>query len=238
MSGYEPAVTTLLKQIPLSLGPEPVYSFDNFMPGANAAALAQLHALQPGSPPVFLWGPPGCGKTHALKALAQRWQLAGAQVGWYDADTPLPWELPSNPSLLLLDDCDRFDAGQQHAAFTLFVEAATHGLAVVATGTAPPVDLALREDLRSRLGWGPTFGLQALSEAEMRAVLRREADRRGIFLADEVMDYLLTRFARDLKHLMKLLDRLDEFAMASKRAVTVPLLRQMLADQPSDEQTP
>ena len=52
----------------------------------------------------------------------------------------------------------------------------------------------------------------------MRAALRREADRRGIFLSDEVMDYLLTRFARDLKHLMALLDRLDEFSLASKRA--------------------
>jgi len=52
------------------------------------------------------------------------------------------------------------------------------------------------------------------------------------------MDYLLTRFARDLKHLMSLLDRLDEFAMASKRAVTVPLLRQMLTDGMSDEQAP
>ena len=62
----------------------------------------------------------------------------------------------------------------------------------------------------------------------MRAALRREADRRGIFLSDEVMDYLLTRFARDLKHLMAQLDRLDEFSLASKRAITVPLLKQML----------
>ena len=98
---------------------------------------------------------------------------------------------------------------------------------------APPVDLALREDLRTRLGWGPTFALQPLSEFEVRAVLRREADRRGIALSDDVMDYLLTRYERDLKHLMRLLDGLDEFALASKRAVTVPLLRQMLLDQGS-----
>ena len=45
------------------------------------------------------------------------------------------------------------------------------------------------------------------------------------------MDYLLTRFARDLKHLMALLDRLDEFALVNKRAVTVPLLKQMLAEE-------
>jgi DnaA family protein len=45
------------------------------------------------------------------------------------------------------------------------------------------------------------------------------------------MDYLLTRFSRDLKHLMKLLDRLDEFALAHKRGITVPLLKQMLSEE-------
>ena len=74
------------------------------------------------------------------------------------------------------------------------------------------------------------IALQALGEGETRAALRREADRRGILLSDEVMDYLLTRFQRDLKHLMNLLDRLDEFAMSERRAVTVPLLKKMLAE--------
>jgi len=220
-----------LKQLPLAIGPAPLFTFENFLPGSNAAALAHLRALKPGAPPVFLWGPPGSGKTHVLRALADNWQAAGSQVAWYDARSVLPWQLPNQPSLLLMDNADQFDAGQQHAAFTLFVEAATHGLAVVATGHAPPIDLALREDLRTRLGWGPTFALQPLSEPEVRAALRREADRRGILLGDEVIDYLLNRFARDLTHLMRLLDRLDEFALAAKRQVSVPLLRQMLADE-------
>ena len=222
-----------MKQIPLAIGPAPVFTFDNFLPGANAAALAHLQSLTMGEPPVFLWGAPGSGKTHALRALAEHWQAAGAQVGWYDSQTPLPWELPSQPSLLVMDDCERFDEGQQRAAFALFLEAASDGLAIVASGSAPPTDLALRDDLRSRLGWGPTYALQPLSEPEMRAALRREADRRGILLGDDVIDYLLSRFARDLKHLMRLLDRLDEFALAAKRAVTIPLLRQMLADESS-----
>ena len=101
---------------------------------------------------------------------------------------------------------------------------------VVAAGRLPPVDLPVREDLRTRLGWGHVFALQPLAESEARAALRREADRRGIFLSDEVMDYLLTRFERDLKHLMRLLDRLDRFALAQQRGVTVPLLKAMLAE--------
>ena len=83
-----------------------------------------------------------------------------------------------------------------------------------AAGRVPPVDLALRDDLRTRLAWGHVFALQPTSENETRAALRREADRRGIFLADEVMDYLLTRSARDLGTLMQTLDRMDRFALA------------------------
>jgi len=38
-------------------------------------------------------------------------------------------------------------------------------------------------------------------------------------------------YARDLKHLMAQLDRLDEFSLSTKRAITVPLLKQMLAEE-------
>jgi DnaA family protein len=119
---------------------------------------------------------------------------------------------------------------QQHAAFALFVEAAGGGTPIVAAGRVPPVDLPLREDLRTRLGWGHVFAIQPLSEGEARAALRREADRRGLFLTDEVIDFLLTHFARDLKHLTRLLDALDAYALLHKRAPTLPLLRRMLAD--------
>lgn len=220
-----------MRQIPLALLAPPAHSFDNFLPGANAEALAYLMGLTPGDPPVLLWGPTGSGKTHLLQGLAERWQAAGQRVAWYDADTPLPWELPAHESLLLLDDCQRFDDGQQHAAFGLFVASAGQGYNVVATADAPAVDLVLREDLRTRLGWGPSFALAPLSEPEMRAALRREADRRGLLLGDDILSYLLTRFERNLKGLMALLERLDEFALASKRALTLPLLKAMLADE-------
>ena len=219
-----------MKQIPLPIGVEPARTFDNFLPGANEQAISQLRALGARSNPVYLWGTSGSGKTHLLRATAQQFHDQGLQVGWFSAADLPPWPHDEAWSLIVFDDCDDLDPDQQHAAFALFVEAVDAGVPVVAAGRVPPVDLPLREDLRTRIGWGHIFAIEPLGESEARAALRREADRRGVFLSDEVMDYLLTRYTRDLKHLMAQVDRLDEFSLATKRAITVPLLKQMLSE--------
>ncbi len=231
-----------MRQIPLAIGPASLHTFDGFVPGANAAALGYLRALaaslphsaaSPESPvaPVYLWGSPGSGKTHLLRALTEAANERGQRAGWFDLASPAPWHFDEAWSLLLLDTCESFDKAQQQAAFTMFIEAATHGVPIAAAGAVPPIDLPLRDDLRTRLGWGHVFALAPLAESDARAALRREADRRGIFLSDEVMDYLLTRFSRDLQHLMALLERLDEFALSQHRAVTLPLLRRMFEQE-------
>lgn len=224
-----------MKQIPLAIGLAPQPGFDTFLPGPNAAAVLHLANLALPSAPVYLWGPGGCGKTHLLLALAGRCQAAGQRAGWFDAATPAPWALSPDWALVVVDNCDALDAAAQHAAFALFVDASTHGVQFASAGRLPPVDLPLRDDLRTRLAWGHVFAMQSLGEAETRAVLRRDADQRGIFLSDEVMDYVLTRFPRDLSHLTRLLDQLDKFGLAHGRRITVPLVRQMLAEEGLDE---
>jgi DnaA family protein len=220
-----------MRQLPLDIATEPARSFDSFVAGANAHAVSHLRQVMHQSAPVFLWGPSGVGKTHLLHATANLVQQQGGRVVWFDAHQPVPWHVEDAGQLVVLDNCDQFDDAHQHAAFALFIEATTHGVPVLGAAPVPPVDLPVRDDLRTRLGWGHVFAIQPLSEPEARAALRREADRRGLFLSDDVMDYLLNHFARDLKHLMALLDRLDEFALVHKRAITVPLLKQMLTEE-------
>ncbi len=130
-----------------------------------------------------------------------------------------------------MDDVHLYSAIQQQAAFNWFVNAQTLQRGLVATGGLPPADLALREDLRTRLGWGHVYHLQVLSEQDRRAVLRQAADARGVFMADEVTDWILVRFSRDLGSLMQLLDRLDAYALQTQRAITIPLVRAMLEDE-------
>jgi DnaA-homolog protein len=219
-----------MRQLPLPIGFETSPTLESFVVGSNGAAVAHLQRIAQLAGPAFLWGTTGSGKSHLLQALVCQIHRQGGRVGWFHPHAPLPWNIDETLTLLVIDDCDGLGISEQQAAFRLFVEAASLGLSVVGAAKVPPVDLQVREDLRSRLGWGPVFALHPLSESEIRGALRREADRRGLFLSDEVITHLLTRFERDLKSLMGLLDRLDQFALVHKRAITIPLLKQMLAD--------
>jgi DnaA family protein len=170
----------------------------------------------------------GSGKTHLLKAAREALREQGARVGWLDATVLEPPEFDEAWAAVLLDDVHLYTAAQQHSAFNWFVNSQTVQRPVLAAGALAPVDLQLRDDLRTRLGWGHVFQLVQLTEPERRSVLRRAADERGVFLGDEVMDFMLTRFSRDLGSLMELLDLLDGYALQTKRAITIPLIKSMM----------
>ncbi|MDP4994442.1 MAG: DnaA/Hda family protein, partial [Burkholderiaceae bacterium] len=158
----------------------------------------------------------------------------GLQVGWLDASLLDPPAFNVDWDVVVLDDCHLYTASQQAAAFNWFVNVLTpvdgRVRGVFAAGNLPPADLQLRDDLRSRLGWGHVFQLHALDENQRRAVLRRAADARGVFLSDEVIAFMLSRFSRDLSSLMQLLGHLDQYALRTQRSVTVPLIKAMLED--------
>ena len=224
-----------MKQIALDIGLATGPTLASFCAGPNEAALRHLQ-LWAGSPtrspvPTYLWGSSGSGKTHLLKAVREALREQGASAGWLDASVAEPPEFNDAWGMVLLDDVHLYTAVQQHAAFNWFVNAQTHQRGVLAAGDLPPAGLKLREDLRTRLGWGHVFQLQALTEPERRAVLRQAADARGVFLGDDVMDFMLTRFSRDLGSLMQLLEQLDGYALQTKRAITIPLIKSMLEDE-------
>lgn len=227
----------MMKQLVLDMGLAKGPSLSNFCVGPNAAALdhLQLWLGQPGkadtarSPvPTYLWGPGGCGKSHLLCAVSSALQGQGQRVGWLDATTSVADEFDATWAAVLMDDVHAFDAAQQQAAFNWFVNAQTQQIAVLAAGSLPPADLKLRDDLRTRLGWGHVFALQTLDDTQRREVLRASAQARGIALSDEVMDFMLTRFSRDLGSLMELLDLMDGYALQTQRAITIPLIKTMM----------
>jgi DnaA family protein len=220
-----------MQQIALDIGLRTPPTLDNYFPGPNAAALAHLQQWLPArsdTAPTYVWGPEGSGKTHLLQAAMAGLRAQGHTVGYLNSETQEPAAFDESWAAVVMDDVHLYGDALQHTAFSWFVQAHTLQRPVLAAGRLAPVDLALREDLRTRLGWGHVLGLQLLDEAQSRAVLRQVADARGLVLSDEVMDFTLRRFSRDLGSLMQLLDGLDRYALQTQRALTIPLVKSML----------
>ncbi len=228
-----------MKQLALDIGLATVPTLASFFAGPNEAALSHLSLWSTStirSPvPTYVWGESGCGKTHLLSAVHEALREQGLKVGCLDANMHNPPSFEEGWSAVLMDDVHLYNLEQQHTAFNWFVNALTPSTGtprwVLAAGALPPADLKLRDDLRTRLGWGHVYALHVLSESERRSVLRQEADARGVFLSDDVMGFMLSRFSRDLGSLMQLLDNLDQYALQTQRAITIPLIKLMLESE-------
>jgi len=225
-----------MRQIPLDLNAAEPASLDNYVAGSNGEAVALLRALagrevaaRPRS--LYLWGDAGSGKSHLLDALAAALGDAALRVG---PESPLA-DFGADPTgrIAIVDDCDLLDAPRQEAAFHLYNRVlAAPPAAFVAAGSQPPLGLALRDDLRTRLGWGVVLRLSLLGDDEKADALRRAARGRGVALPDELIQYLLTHRSRDIRWLLRLLDALDRFALERKRTITLPLLREFETTEP------
>jgi len=195
-----------MKQLALGISPPPQPTLDNFVPGANAELVARLREFQAGNFPeiiLYLWGAAGSGKSHLLRACAAPHAV---------------------------DDVENLDEASQIALFSAINEARQSGGKVLVAGNAPPPQLPLREDLKSRLAWGLVYHLKPLTDDERATYLRAEAGRRGMRVPEEVIGYLLTHVRRDLPTLLAILDELDRTSLELKRPVTLPLVREALKD--------
>ena len=198
-----------MRQLPLDISPAAQPGLDNYVAGANAEALERVRALATGRPPeaiVYLWGEPGSGRTHLLRGAAAL-----------------------NPALVVADDVERLDARAQQALFNAINAAREGNAPVLAAGNAPPTALSLREDLRTRLGWGLVYQLRPLGDADKVTHLHNEAARRGLRLTEDVVRYLLHHLPRDVGSLNRVLDTLDRHALVEQRQVTLPLVRDALS---------
>lgn len=225
-------------QLLLDLSRPPPATFDNFIADGNlelieylrnlAASLTSRTAHRLADRTYYLWGPPGSGRSHLLHALCHAACGQACYLG--PSYPPTAFEFDPRVALYAIDDCDALSNAQQIALFHLFNEVYAHPASIlVAAGATAPLGLAMREDLRTRLGWGLVFQLTPLSDAAKLKALMHAAHARGIALDAEVPAYLLKHCHRDMPNLMAWLNALDRFSLEHKRTVTLPLVRTMLA---------
>lgn len=220
-------------QLPLRISLRDSANFANFLTGENAVV---SHALQQGDEPfIYLWGGEGAGKTHLLQAACHAVTEAGgtaiylplAEAGFM----PQMLEGMEQMSLVCLDELQAI-AGKEEweqALFHLYNRLRDSGNRLIAAADVAPAGLGLGlPDLVSRLGWGPVYQLQSLSDEEKAAALQLRAANRGMEMPPEVASYLMSRASRDMHELFALLERLDEISLAAQRKLTIPFVREII----------
>ena len=216
-----------MRQLLLDLLPETPPSLDNFVAGGNGEALTGLAAwLAPDNrePSLLLWGKGGAGKTHLLRACGARYHDARVDPDLSDAD--------ETTCIQAVDNVEALSAPGQIALFNLYNRTRAAGGRLLTAACLPPLQLDLREDLRTRLGQGLIYRIHALTDDEMIDALRAYAADRKLRLPQESLDYLFARAPRDMRSLVSLLGALDRYSLEHKRAITLPLLREVLMTPP------
>lgn len=220
-----------MKQLALGVRLRADAVFASFWPGLNREIVAAVQ--MPASPPLWLWGASGSGKTHLLQAVCA---AAGEAAAYFPLTRPLalpPEALAGfeRTRVLCVDDADAVagDLAWETALFRLFNEAAELRTRLIFAAAAPPRQANwCLEDWRSRAAACVVYQLHELDDDGRIEALRLRAAQRGLQLPYETAEYLLKRMPRDLRSLFEILDQLDEASLAAQRRLTIPFIRDAL----------
>ncbi len=246
-------IPPLPRQFALDLSHTPKASLDNYLASKDLALVSALQKLSESwrelasmksSNPlnnrwIYWWGPEGSGRTHLLEAMSNAAESAGIEYFSLNPREPISWvrleekmsalAQSDTPSVITVDDVDTLDDRLVGALFRILNGVqASKNIHIFMAGKTAPANLELREDLRTRLGWGLVFQTQLLGDDEKIQALEQAAKARGLVLSPDVLPWLLNRFYRDMPNLMALIDALDAYSLETKRAVTLPLVRELL----------
>jgi DnaA-homolog protein len=211
--------------------PEPP-SFANFLAGRNAELVGALSSFVTGGRDtgLLIWGGPGVGKTHLACAAIDLAHERGFAARMFAHPREIDDEALASvgataDEVIAIDGIDLADEATSGRLFTLYNLIKERQARLIATSRAPLAALPLREDLRTRLGWGLVYELMALDDDAKPAALAVYAKARGFSLSGEVIEYLLRHGRRDMPSLLAALAALDRQSLATKRPITVPLLK-------------
>jgi DnaA family protein len=216
-------------------------TFANFHITNNEPAVSYLEQFVRGNYTerlVYLWGATGVGRSHLLHAcchiaIAQQRPAAFLPLLENATLSPALLEGLENFSLLCVDDIQMIAGNRawEEALFHLYNRTSNKNTRWVVVADAPPRQLHFAlPDLQSRLAAAVIFRIHSLPDEQKSAALRQRAQLRGLTVNEEVSQFLLTHYSRDMGTLFSALDKLDLASLATQRKLTVPFVKTVLGN--------
>jgi chromosomal replication initiator protein len=239
---------------------EPRYTFESFVVGASnqfAHASAVAVAEQPARQynPLFLYSPPGLGKTHLLHAIGNHFlsKNPNGRVGYLSAEkfvielveslqkgrmSQFRAKYRDSYDLLLIDDIQFIakKSASEEEFFHTFNALHSSKRQIVVTSDRPPKEIeGLEERVRTRFEWGLIADISP-PEIETRiAILRAKAERDDIYLPDDVATFLGSYIKSNVRELEGVLIRLQAQASLTGAEISLEMAKQELKTAIPDE---
>ena len=240
----------------------PRYTFDNFIKGeGNELARAAAGAISdnPGGTsfnPLFLYGGVGLGKTHLIQAIGNQIVLnfPEKKIIYLSSDiftVEFVESIQSNKvnefsnfyrsmDVLIIDDI-QFLIGKektQDLFFHIFNTLHQSRKQIILSSDKPPKDLkGLDERLISRFQWGLTADIQP-PELETRiAILKRKAETYGMYVSNEILEYIATNITSNIRELEGCLIKLLANVSLSSKEITFELAKKTVKEIATDRKT-
>ena len=232
----------------------PQFTFDNFVVGPSnrfAHGAASAVSNNPGQTynPLFIYGPPGVGKTHLLYAIAAgiRKQNPEANVVYIKGDqftNELIAAIQSGKNiefrnkyreadLFLVDDI-QFIAGKdstQEEFFHTFNKLYEERKQIVLTSDRKPSDmLTLEERLRTRFEWGLLASIEAPDYETRMAIIKAKADALGLNLPDDVCNYIAVNVTNNVRQLEGTVKKIMAYRDLNNMPLDLPNVSRAITD--------
>lgn len=219
-------------QIPFDFDPRPALGGEDFLVApSNADAIRWVERWPDWPGPVLvIAAPAGAGKTHLAHVFQA--QSGARMVSLADLQTQGADGALDGAKAVILEDVETFiAAGASEEVLHLYNLAKELDVKILMTALEPPArwTIALK-DLSSRLNTAPVAEISPPDDALLTALIVKQFADRQLNVDQDVLSYMLARMERSFAGVRHLIRAVDERALAQKRAITVPLVRQVIEE--------